>query len=262
MNMNFLREDGTVNLADGNASVWLPAWHQMRDALQFQVGDAVGPEIEEEAEVILGKHTTMQQGMGLIIAIGVVSGSLPFLFNLIRATAAGTSLQMLTVAEFAMQRTQLWSLLGLDATLMSETFQNIAGMSPRAPGFIAALFSALGVWVNTPLSLLTLWIAYGAGVLTCAHFVGAKSTLQRFFSTTAYAFLPLTLGILAPIPGLGWLAALFALLGFVLLYIRSVSFVTGLDGVRSLICVLLPGTIFFSLWAIAAGMWLGAYIMG
>ena len=49
MSMDFLREDGTVNLADGNASVWLPAWHQMRDALQFQVGDAVGPEIEEEA---------------------------------------------------------------------------------------------------------------------------------------------------------------------------------------------------------------------
>lgn len=262
MSMNFLRADGTLDVQPGAASVWLPSIRQISDALQFQVSDAVGPERHEDEIGIVGKHTTMQQGMGLVVAVGVIAGALPFLVNLIRATAAGTSLQMLSLAEFATQRTRLWTLLGLEPVLMGDTFQQIAGMSPRVPGFLAALFSALGVWINTPLSFLTLWLAYGAGVLAVAHLAGATTTLQRFFAGTAYAFLPLVLLTLVPTPVLGDLLGWIAMLAFVLLYIRAVATVTGVDTAKTVICVLLPGAIFFSLWLIALGMLFGALLTG
>ena len=46
MSMNFLRADGTINRQAGNqsgwfGSIWLPSLRQIRDAVYFQINDAV-----------------------------------------------------------------------------------------------------------------------------------------------------------------------------------------------------------------------------
>ena len=42
----------------------------------------------------------------------------------------------------------------------------LAGLPPAGlPGWLAALLSSLGVWLNTPLQWLTWWLVYGVAVL-------------------------------------------------------------------------------------------------
>lgn len=262
MSMSFLRPDGTANIQSSYATGWLPSLRQIRDALAFQVADAVGPEIQEEQPVVPGLHTTMQQGLGLVVVVGLFSGILPFLVNLVRAGSAGTSLQMLSLAKMATRQSQAWAILGLDPTVMGDFFQQMAGMEPRLPGFLAGFFSALGAWVNIPVILLTLWIAYGAGVLAVTHLAGAKTTLQRFFAATSYAFVPLALNILTPIPWVGGLIGLIAVVGFFLLYVRAVATITSLETSKAVLATLLPGAIFLGLLLIAVGMVAGAVILG
>ena len=262
MSMSFLRPDGAANIQPGNATVWLPSQRQIKDALAFQIADAVGPEIQEDQPHVPGLQTTMQQGLGLVTVVGLVSGLLPFLVNLVRAGRAGTSLEMLSLANVATGQNRLWRMLDLDPAVMGNLFQQIAGMEPRLPGAMAGFFSALGAWINTPLMFLTLWIAYGAGVLAVSHLAGAKTSLQRFFAATSYAFLPLTLNVLTPLPWLGGLIGLIAWIAFFLLYVRAVATVTSLETSKAVIATLLPGAIFGSLLLIAVSMVAGAFVLG
>jgi hypothetical protein len=73
--------------------------------------------------------------------------------------------------------------------------------------------------------------------------------LPRFFSATAYAFLPLLLLLLIPIPVLGVIALVAALILFILAYAQGVQVATQMEWGHVLIAMALPivliGILFF-----------------
>jgi hypothetical protein len=219
-------------------SQWLPQRAQVISAVQLRIDEVVGvtgDEFENEADV---RTTSMRQGMGLVALTGLVAGALPFLANLITAIRAGTALPLARMANTLSERSVIGAALPLD--VWAETAQTIAGLDPRLPGWLAALFSALGGWVNWPLNWLTFWLVYGFGVLLVAKLFGAPTTLQRFYAATSFAFVPLVLTGLSPIPCIGGLAGLVALFWMFILYVHAVQVVTDIGIPKAVICVLLP----------------------
>jgi hypothetical protein len=221
-------------------SNWLPQLDQVRAALQLRIDEvigATGDEAENEADLAT---TSMRQGLGLVVALGLIAGALPFLVNWIQAARAGTTVQLLRLARSVGEQSEVWGALPLPLEVWSNTAHTIAGLDPRLPGWLAALLSALGEWINWPLSWLTLWLVYGLGVLVVCKLFGAPATLQRFYAATAYAFTPLLLMALSPIPCLGALATVVGVIWLVVMYIHAVYVVTGLDMGRAILSVLLP----------------------
>lgn len=222
---------------------WLPQRAQVISALQLQIDEVIGAtgrEDENEADLTT---TSMRQGIGLIFVLGLAAGLLPFLVNWINATRAGTALPLLRFA-------QGWG--RFDATgaepyfpfsVWIETARTIAGLGPRLPGWLAAFLSALGAWISQPLNWLAIWLVYGLGILIISRIFGGRTTLQRFYAATAYAFTPLLLTVLTPIPCLGALAAVVAVVWMIVLYTHAVQVVTGLDLGRALLSVMLPGAL-------------------
>ena len=108
------------------------------------------------------------------------------------------------------------------------------------PGFLAALLSSLGIWLNTPLNWLSNWIVYGAIVAALARMMGAHGTLQLFFAATSFTAAPMLLTGLAPIPFLGPVAVIVAWVWAAMVYYRAVRLVTRLDAARTLLSMFLP----------------------
>ena len=125
----------------------------------------------------------------------------------------------------------------------SDTVATIAGLEPIAPGWLAATLSALGNWLNWPLRWLSSWIVYGLCVLAVAKLLGAPTTLQRHYAGVSYAYLPLLLLGLTPIPYVGPVFALAGLIWAMVVYVRAVRVVAGFDTLRALVAVVSPALI-------------------
>jgi hypothetical protein len=234
-------------------SNWLPQTEQVRIALQLRVDEvigATGDEAENEADLAT---TSMRQGLGLVVLLGLIAGALPFLVNWIQAARAGTTVPLLRLAQSAGEMSAAWGTLPLPLEAWSNTASTIAGLDPRLPGWLAALLSALGEWINWPLNWLALWLVYGLAVLTISKLFGAQATLQRFYAATAYAFTPLLLTALSPVPCLGALATLAGVIWLVVMYIHAVYAVTGLDMGRAILSVLLPAALAVLLGMVVLG---------
>jgi hypothetical protein len=221
-------------------SHWLPRREQVITALQLRINEVVGTsgdEVENEADP---RTTSMRQGIGLVMALGLLAGALPFFVNWINGISAGTAGPLARLAQRAEAQSNLWSALPLPLHIWRDTAGTVAGLDPRLPGWIAALLSALGEWINWPLGWLAFWLVYGLGILVVAKLFGARTTLQRFYAATAYAYTPLLLMALSPIPCLGALVSLAGLVWAAVLYVHAVYVVTDLDFGRALLSVLLP----------------------
>jgi hypothetical protein len=231
---SFLRADGTIEPQHPAWwAAWLPTLDQIQQAVQLQFDPR--PNARTSVWAI-----SMRQGLGLVVVAALVAGFLPFLVNSIIAIRMGT---VLPLAEFA-QEAQEQSAAGGPLALMSQTWQTLAGLSPAVfPGWLAAILTSLGEWINWPLRWLTWWLVYGTAVLVAAKAWGAPTTLQQFFALTSYASVPMVLTALGPIPFLGFLAQLVAVVWMIMVYIASVRAVTGLDWGRAAISVVLPGAI-------------------
>jgi hypothetical protein len=223
---------------------WLPHPAQVRMALQLRIDEVIGASADERENEGDLSTTSMRQGIGLIVALGLMAGALPFLVNLVGAIQAGTALPLAQLAQAVQSQEAIWRYLPLPVDIWVETAQTIAGLDTRLPGWLAALLSALGEWVNWPLGWLTGWLVYGLAVLLVTKLLGATTTLQRFYTATAYAWTPLLLTIFSPIPCLGAAAALLGGVWMVVMYIHAVYTVSGLDMGRVLLSLLLP-------WAVA-----------
>lgn len=224
-------------------SNWLPQIEQVRAALQLRIDEVIGTtgaEAENEADLAT---TSMRQGLGLVVALGLLAGALPFVVNWINAARAGTTVQLLRLAQGVGERGEAWGALPLPLEVWANTARTIAGMEPRLPGWLAALLSALGEWINWPLSWLALWLVYGLGVLVVSKLFGSPATLQRFYAATAYSFTPLLLASFSPIPCLGALATLAGVIWMVVMYIHAVYVVTGLEMGRAILSVFLPAAL-------------------
>lgn len=234
-------------------SQWLPQPEQVRMALQLRINEVVGPvagETENEADL---STTSMRQGMGLVVALGLAAGFLPFLVHWFSAARTGASLPLLRLAQQAESQSAAWRNFPWPFEVWVETASAMAGLDPRLPGWLAALLSSLGEWVNWPLGWLTLWLVYGLGILLVSKIFGAGVTLQRFYAATAYAYTPLLLTALSPIPCVGALASFVGVVWMAVMYIHAVYVVTGLDMARAILAVIIP---------VAAAMLLGIVLAG
>lgn len=233
---------------------WLPAPDQMVNAIQLNFPAILRAERPVAVEADSVWATSMRQGMGQVIGAGIVAGILPFLVNWFTAARVGAVAPLAGLARgaFAERLAQpgAWDQVG---TVIADLMRTLAGLQPAyVPGWMAAGVSALGVWINQPLTWLALWIVYGLGVLAVAKVLGAPTTLQRFYALTSYAFLPLVLVGLAPIPCFGVIASVVGLVWGAAVYFFAVRAVTDLDSGRVVLCMFGPWLALLMLLALIA----------
>lgn len=223
-------------------SEWLPDSELLIDAAQLRLDDAESTPWRRSgsfASPIAGvRATSMRQGIGLIVVLALLAGLLPFLFNWVQAAQLGT---VVPIAEALTGFNGLRGpfVEGVQPVLVG-TAENVAGLNEFFPGWLAAFLSALGEWLNWPLQWLALWILYGLGTLLAALAFGARTTLQRFYAATSFAAVPLLLLALTPIPCIGALVTVVAVLWAGAVYSQAVQVATGLDWARTLASVFLP----------------------
>jgi hypothetical protein len=231
---------------------WLPSLQQAWDALLFRLPDALDP--HERGFVT----TSMRQGLGLVLVLGLVAGIVPFLANLWSSITFGAAAPLAELGEAAAQWLAAYgSIPAVD--IAAHTIQSIAGLEPRMPGVLAATLSSLGLWLNTPLNWLSLWIIYGTLVLATARFMGAQATLETFFAATSFAFVPLVLTGLVALPLIGPLLAVAGVGWGFLLYVQTACWATRLSVARIVLSMLLPIAVLLALPTLA-GM-LGALFL-
>lgn len=228
----------TVQPEQGALRAWLPAGRQIADALAGRVTAAVGPDATG-VPFRPGVHTSMRQGMGLVLAVGALAALPALIVNWVNATRLDT---VVPIARLV-QRVDGLLAEGPARAVADEAARSLAGLHPVAPAWAAAGLSALGVWVNGAMGLLSWWIVYGLAVLMLAKLLGAGGTLPRFYAATSYAALPLLLGALGPLP---WVGAAFVLIGWLwamVLYSMAVRAATGLSWGRAIFSSLFPGAL-------------------
>lgn len=261
----FLPSDGAPAAPDpAMLGGWLPSLQQISAALQFRVAQAIGPD-PANVRFHPGVHTSMRQGIGVLVLVGLVAGLLDFLVNWISAARIGTALPLAQLSTALSGWADSSSTLFSNAAGAANAAQVLAGLEPKAPAWIAAGLSSLGAWISLPLQLMTVWIGYGLFVLLVARLLGATPTitLQRFYAATSYAFLPLVLTMLAPLACVGPIAGLAAWLWSFLLYVATVRFAAEVDTGKAVIAVLAPGAVFLLAWLLllVLGFTIGAIIV-
>lgn len=187
----------------------------------------------------------MRQALGMIFLLGLIAGLIPFLEDLYVGLSLGAAVPVAHLARAGELLAQRWSdpfgvPVFANPAVIAEFMRTVAGLEQPLPGWVAALLSALGRWINVPLSWLSLWIVYGALVMAVNRLLGATNTLQRFYASTGYAAVPLILTGLGPIPCLGQIGTVVGWIWALAVYIRANQTVTGIPMARSLIGVLLP----------------------
>lgn len=224
---------------------WLPAWVQVRSALQLQVAQVINPWQDNGDETAHLDATSMRQGLGLVVVAALVAGALPFVSNWIEAARIGTALPLALWARYAVQQSN--SIAALSPTALTplmqtwtEAVRTIAGLDPVTPGWLAAGLSALGAWVNWPLNWLTIWLVYGLGVLIATKLQGSTATLPHFYAATSYAFAPLVLFGLQPLPYIGALFGLAGLVWAMIIYAQSVHTLSHLPYRKVVLSLLAP----------------------
>jgi hypothetical protein len=218
---------------------WLPAWVQVRRALELHVDEVIAPWQDEDETAADLTKTSMRQGMGLVVVSALLGGALPFLINWWQAARLGTALPLVAWARYAEQQSN-GAALPPFVQAWTESARTIAGLSPILPGWLAAGLSALGAWVNWPLTWLTIWLVYGLGVLVAIKLQGATTTLPHFYAATSYAFVPLVLFALRPLPYIGVLFGLAGLVWAVLIYAQAVRTLSHLSNPRIILSLLAP----------------------
>lgn len=224
---------------------WLPTTQQMSDALQLR----------REAF----QEVTMQQALGMILAVGWLTGLLPFMADWVRATRIGTALPLADLVRDGMGLGRMMNPAAMapirgEMAVFADFFAQLAGMEQFFPGWLAAGLSALGHWVSLPLGWLQIWLVFGLLVMVACRSLGATLTLQHFFGATGYFVVPLLLTSLAIVPYVGWLFRLVALVWAALIYLRAVEASTGLDRMRSVISLLIPLAVLIVLIMLITGL--------
>jgi len=218
---------------------WLPAWGQTRAALTLHVDQVISPWDEEQAAQSNWTMTSMRQGLGLVVLAALIGGLIPFVVNWVQAAQIGTALPLLSLARYAEQQSAVAALSPFTGA-WTEAVRTVAGLPPSLPGWLAAGLSALGAWVNWPLTWLTIWLIYGAGVLAALKGQGATNTLPHLYAATSYAFVPLVLFGLRPLPYIGVLFALTGAIWALLIYGQAVRTLTHLSNQRVIVSLLVP----------------------
>lgn len=222
---------------------WLPAWAQVRTALALQVEQVIAPwdeaDVEAGVKVANLQTTSMRQGMGLVVAAALLGGLLPLLVQWVQAAQIGTATPLAMLARYAEVQSNVVGATPF-VQIWTNTTRTIAGLDPIAPAWLAAGLSALGNWLNWPLTWLTIWLVYGLGVLAILKLQGATTTLPHFYGATSYAFVPLVLLGLGVIPYLGLLFSLAGVIWAIVIYGEVVRVLANLPTQRVVLTLLAP----------------------
>ncbi len=237
---------------------WLPSVKQMRNALRLNLDDAIDGDAFDRAEFGDCPATSMREGMGMITLTALLAGLVSFVLNWIMAARWETVAPLLNWAQSVNQPGFGWPGNG---GVMAETASTIAGLDSWLPAWLAAGLSALGVWLSMPLEWLAIWITYGLGVLVIAHFMGATTTLPRFYGGVSYAVLPLAFYIFTPALFIGPLIRLGATIWALIIFVRAVKVVTGLETARAILSTLLPWALML-LVSLIAGFFFATLTVG
>lgn len=218
---------------------WLPTLHQVISALQGDLGHAIGPD-PEDVPFVRGTHSSMRQGVGLIVLVGLLSGLWRLLLHWSAIAETGALVPLLRASDGLLRLQGLFAWLDREGLPAAQMRELVGGLAAREPWWLTGKLLSVGPWVNTPLRLLTWWLVYGLLVLLVAKVLGAGTTLPRFYAATAYAVLPLLLTILQPMAWLGPALTLVGWVAAVVLYARAVRVVSGLDWGRTGLSVAAP----------------------
>lgn len=215
---------------------WLPDFNQMWNAARLNLPDALDP-FERGAVTV-----SMRQGIGMIVVLGLAAGVMPFLTNLWLGLFMGAAVPLASAASSFAEFAAGYPTNPAVAHF-SDTVRLAAGIEPRMPGFLAALLSSIGLWLNWPLGWLSTWIVYGTVVAGLARLMGANNNLQTFFAATSFTAVPMLLTGLSPIPFLGPIAVITGMVWAAVLYYKAIRYVTGLDTPRTLLSMFLPALV-------------------
>jgi len=117
---------------------------------------------------------------------------------------------------------------------------DVASVQAPLPQAFGGFFQSLGAWLSGALAAVGGWLLYGALVLIVVHWLGGAARLPEFLGTVALYSVPGLLGLLGPIPCVGFVLALVGFIWGIVVYIKATSVATGLDGGRATVAVLAP----------------------
>jgi hypothetical protein len=193
------------------------------------------------------------RGIALIVVVTLFAGLISFGVNLVNGVQpvdpAEVEETVRDVFEMQSQWNPAWQDPGLRGR-MDEMLDAIVPMvvqisrieAPLPQGF-GGLFQAVGNWLSGATAALGGWLFYGALVLVTANLLGRGATLREFYGMVALYAIPGLLAFFQPIACIGPLLAFVGTVWGIVIYVKAISVVTGLDGVRSAVAVLAPAVV-------------------
>lgn len=192
------------------------------------------------------------RGAVLILVATLIAGLLTFAVSLVDRTKPVDSATIEDAIRESM-RMQLrwnpsWQSMDPEARRMMDQMTDMIvpmvvdlanARTPLPRGFVG-LFQSVGSWLSRALAALGGWLFYGALVLIAVNLLGGSATLPDFLGMVALYSIPGLLALFNPIPCLGAFLALIGAVWGIVIYVKAVSVVSGLDTAKSLVAVVAP----------------------
>jgi hypothetical protein len=190
------------------------------------------------------------RGIVLIILVSLVAGLIVFVINFVNmATPVDAAkieeeiyrnLEMQSQFNPSFQDPEVRKLIDGMMDVMIPMVTEIAKIEAPLPRGITGFFQAVGGWLSRALVAIGGWMFYGALVLIFVNLLGGSAKLPDFLGTVALYIVPALLGLLSPVPCVGWLIALIGMIWSVVVYIKAVSVAGDLDGGRAIVAAVAP----------------------
>jgi hypothetical protein len=143
------------------------------------------------------------------------------------------------IVETAQGNTQM-------AGQIAAEIQQLPTALPRP---VAEAFKSIGAWLSRPFAAspfplavasLATWLGYGIFVMLVAKLLGGRGTLHGFFGATGFFAAPHVLTLLSPVPVLGTIAGISALVWGVVIYCVATAASHRLSAGRAVAAVFAP----------------------
>lgn len=190
------------------------------------------------------------RGIVLILVVSLAAGIVSFTVNLATlarpVNVAGIESEMKrwfeTQSQFypGMQAPEVREAMEEMMDSLIPMIRDIASIRSPLPRSLSALFQATGGWISRTLIAIAGWLFYGALVLVFVNLLGGTARLPEFLGMVSLYVIPGLLGILSPVPCLGTILVLVGALWGIIIYVKAVSFTTGLDIGPSILAVVAP----------------------
>ena len=192
------------------------------------------------------------RGILLILVVTLIAGLITLGVNLVDRTKPVDAAEIEKTFRESMriqrQWNPSWQSMDPEARQMMEKMTDLiipmavelANVDTPLPRGFVGLFQSVGSWVSRALSALGGWLFYGALVLIAVNLLGGSAKLPDFLGMVALYSIPGLLALFSPIPCLGAFLALIGAVWGIVVYVKAVSVVSGLDGAKSLVAVVAP----------------------